>query len=133
MSTSGAAAIEHIDRYAAPSTVSSGGIFLAASSSGASSAPFFSGHLAVPRRGADLALTLAQVVRTRYYTPPGMLQKLIAQRDPVITCGGGMLRFEGFSECCGVYARLDLLGKAFDADRSEEHTSELQSHSFISY
>jgi hypothetical protein len=115
----GAAVIEHIDRYTTPSSVSAAGIFLAASSTSASTAPFFSGFLAAPQRGADLALTLAQVVRTRFYTPPGMVQRLIQQRDPVITCGGGLLRFEGFSACCGVYARLDLLGDAFDATRLE--------------
>lgn len=116
-------AIEHIDRYTTPSSVSAAGIFLAASSTSASTAPFFSGRLAAPRRGADLALTLAQVVRTRYYTPPGMVQRLIQQSDPVITCGGGVLRFEGFSACCGVYARLDFLGNAFDADRFEPGTA----------
>src|SRR4030095_14343444 len=93
-------AFEHIDRYAAPSSVSASGIFLAASSATASATPFFSGHLIEPRRTADLALTLSQVVRTRYYTPPGMLERLIQQSDPVITCGGGVLRFEGFSACC---------------------------------
>jgi hypothetical protein len=110
MGSDRATAIEHIDRYTTPSSVSAAGIFLAASSSSASTAPFFSGRLSAPRRGADLALTLAQVVRTRYYTPPGMLQRLIQQSDPVITCGGGVLRFEGSSACCGVYARLDFPG-----------------------
>src|SRR5437016_9611017 len=105
MASGAARAIEHVDRYAAPSSVSSAGIFLAASSSSASIAPFFSGSLAAPRRGGDLALTLAQVVRTRYYSPPGMVRRLIQQADPVITCGGEVLRFEGFSACCGVYAR----------------------------
>jgi hypothetical protein len=62
MSSERAAAIEHIDRYTTPSSVSAAGIFLTASSSVASTAPFFSGRLAAPRRGADLALTLAQVV-----------------------------------------------------------------------
>jgi hypothetical protein len=32
--------------------------------------------------------------------------------DPVVTCGDDRLRFEGFSACCGVYARLDLLPQA---------------------
>jgi hypothetical protein len=123
MGSDSATAVVHIDRYATPSSVSAAGIFLAASSSSASTAPFFSGSLAAPRRGADLALTLAQVVRTRYYTPPGMVQRLIQQSDPVITCGGGLLRFEGFSACCGVYARLDFLSNAFDADRLESGTS----------
>jgi hypothetical protein len=116
------AAVEHLDRYNGPSSAGASGIFLAASSSTVS-APFFRGYLAAPRRGADLALTLAHVVETRFYTPPGMLQRLIRQRDPVITCGGGLLRLEGFSACGGVYARLDLRGEAFDADRLEPGTS----------
>jgi len=118
-----ATSFEHVDRYAASSSVSGAGIFLAASSSKPSTAPFFKGCLAAPRRGADLVLTLAQIVRTRYYTPPGMVQRLIQQSDPVITCGGGMLRFEGLSACCGVYARVDFLGNAFDADRLDPGTS----------
>jgi hypothetical protein len=52
-----------------------------------------------------------------------MVQRIIQQSDPVITCGGGVLRFEGFSACCGVYARLDLAGRALDADRLEPGTS----------
>ena len=114
--------VEHVDRYSSPSSVRGPGIFLAASSS-ASKAPFFRGHLLAPRRGADLALTLAHVVETRFYTPPGMLQRILRQRDPVITCGGGMLRLEGFSTCCGVYARVDYRDEAFDADRLEPGTS----------
>ena len=123
MSAGTATLLQHTDRYSAPSAANASGIFLAASSSAASRAPFFLGRLVQPRRGADLALTLAHVVETRFYTPPGMLQRIILQRDPVITCGGGILRLEGFSACCGVYARLDLLGPAFDADRMEPGTS----------
>lgn len=124
-----AALVEHVDRYKAPSSVGNSGIFLAASSSAATTAPFFRGYLAMPRRTADLTLVLAHVVRTRFYTPPGMLQQLIAQRDPVITCGGGMLRLEGFSACCGVYARLDLRAEAFDAKRMEPGTSNVDFNS----
>src|SRR5947208_13038388 len=116
MSTRGTAVVEHVDRYNSPSAAGSSGIYLAASSSATAAAPFFRGHLTAPRRSADLALLLSHVVGTRFYTPPGMLRRLILQRDPVITCGGGVLRLEGFSVCCGVYARLDLSGEAFDAD-----------------
>jgi SWIM zinc finger len=129
MSTRPAAVVEHVDRYNSPSAAGGSGIFLAASSSAASTAPFFRGYLAAPRRSADLALLLAHVVQTRFYTPPGMLQRLILQRDPVITCGGGMLRLEGFSACCGVYARLDLRGEAFDADCLEPGTSNVDFNS----
>jgi SWIM zinc finger len=129
MSTRPAALVEHVDRYNSPSVAGGSGIFLAASSSAASAAPFFRGYLTAPRRGADLALLLAHVVETRFYTPPGMLQRLILQRDPVITCGGGILRLEGFSACCGVYARLDLRSQAFDADRLEPGTSNVDFNS----
>ena len=36
--------------------------------------------------------------------------------DPVVTCNEGMVRFEGFSGCCGVYARVDLDERAFQGD-----------------
>src|SRR6266567_8714444 len=49
-----ASEVEHLDRYATSSSAGASGIFLAASSSGAATAPFFSGRLLVPRRGADL-------------------------------------------------------------------------------
>ena len=68
------------------------------------------------------------MVETRFYTPPGMLRRILFQRDPVITCGGGILRLEGFSACCGVYARLDLHRDAFDADRLEPGTSNVDFH-----
>jgi hypothetical protein len=32
--------------------------------------------------------------------------------DPVVTSNGDRLRFESFSGCCGVHARLDLLPEA---------------------
>src|SRR5438445_2187030 len=123
MSARTAVLVEHVDRYSSPSSAGAAGIFLAASSTAARQTPFFRGYLTAPRRGADLALLLVHVVGKRFYTPPGMLQRLILQRDPVITCGGGMLRLEGFSACCGVYARLDLSDGAFDADRLEPGTS----------
>src|SRR5947209_4302500 len=129
MSTRSSAVMEHLDRYNSPSAAGSSGIFLAASSSATAAAPFFRGYLTAPRRSADLALVPAHVVGTRFYKPPGMLQRLILQRDPVITCGGGILRLEGFSACCGVYTRLDLRSAAFDADRLEPGTSNVDFNS----
>ncbi|RYD63175.1 MAG: SWIM zinc finger family protein, partial [Verrucomicrobiaceae bacterium] len=43
-----------------------------------------------------------------------MLKRILAERDPVVTCGGGMLRFEGFSACCSTYCRVDLDPDAYD-------------------
>jgi hypothetical protein len=34
--------------------------------------------------------------------------------DPVVTSGGGLIRFEGFSSCCSAYARVDLNPDAYD-------------------
>jgi hypothetical protein len=56
-------------------------------------------------------LTLAKVVSTRFWMPlnPALL-------DPVVTTSEELLRFEGFSSCCGVYARADLEAATFESD-----------------
>ncbi len=67
---------------------------------------------------------LSEVVRSRYSIPPAMLKKTLALADPVITChrpdgdrsGAPVIRFEGFSGCCGVYARIDFLAGAIDPE-----------------
>ena len=57
-----------------------------------------------------MLLVLSDVVRTHFFLPqPALL-------DPVVTSNEAMLRFEGFSGCCGVYARVDLPAEAFDSD-----------------
>ena len=71
---------------------------------------FFRGRIQQPRLVADLLLALMQVVRTHFWQPRP------AQLDPVVTASEPCLRFEGFSGCCGVYARVDLQASAFDAE-----------------
>ena len=56
-------------------------------------------------------LACAVIARVRYYPPGSLIAKL---RDPVVTSNGDRLRFESFSGCCGVHARLDLLPAALD-------------------
>ncbi len=57
-----------------------------------------------------MLLVLSNVVRTHFFLPrPALL-------DPVVTSNESMLRFEGFSGCCGVYARADLRAEAFDSE-----------------
>jgi hypothetical protein len=51
---------------------------------------------------------VAEVARTRYYEPTNMVAARIAAADPVVTSNVDRLRFESFSACAGVYARLDL-------------------------
>jgi hypothetical protein len=77
---------------------------------------FVRGLLRSPRRAAELLLAVGEVARTRYFIPSPMLQKILQLADPVVTSGRDRVRFESFSACCGVYARLDLLGGAIDAD-----------------
>lgn len=69
---------------------------------------FFSGRLAQPERTAKLLLSLMAVVHARFHVPAAMLARILAQADPVVTSSDDRLRFEGFSACCGAYARLDL-------------------------
>ena len=84
---------------------------LATSLDGTSDDLFFDGRLRQPVVVARMLGVLCDTVRTRFYQPiPANTL------DPVVTSGGGMLRFEGFSSCCGVYARVDLTPDAFDAD-----------------
>jgi hypothetical protein len=70
---------------------------------------FFRGFAAYPQVLARGLLVLADITSTRYfqYTP-------VAQRDPILSAQGNLLRAECFSAECGVYARLDLLGDGFD-------------------
>ncbi|WP_210594192.1 SWIM zinc finger family protein [Streptomyces sp. GESEQ-35] len=72
---------------------------------------FFHGFLARPQVAAAGLLCVADVAAVRYYQPqrPALI-------DPVVTGNGDRLRFESFSGCCGVYARLDMLGDALDGD-----------------
>jgi len=88
-----------------------GGLRLATSGGAAPNPHFFSGRLRYPREVADQLLTLSQVVASRFYLPG--LARLV---DPVVTANDGVLRFEGFSSCCGVYARCDLSASALDTD-----------------
>ncbi|MBI1270046.1 hypothetical protein GC174_06420 [bacterium] len=69
---------------------------------------FFEGEILQPNVTAQMLLNLAKIVTTRFYYPPNMLRRIIEERDPVITSGGGFLRFEGFSVCAGAYARVDI-------------------------
>ena len=70
---------------------------------------FFAGLLGEAEPAAAAILGLANVAAAHYYRRvPSYL------RDPVVTCDGARLRFESFSACCGVYARLDVLPGAID-------------------
>ncbi len=116
---SAALQLNHTYRYLEPSELARQGPdwgLRLATCGGASPEPsehpfFFDGRLRQPQVVAAMLLTLAKVVSTRFWMPlnPALL-------DPVVTSSEEVLRFEGFSSCCGVYARADLGAETFDAD-----------------
>lgn len=72
---------------------------------------FFSGFLTAPEAAAGGLLAVADVAATRYHQPQNR-----AWLDPVVTGNGDRLRFESFSGCGGVYARLDVLPPGIDGE-----------------
>ena len=109
-------------RYLAPSRLEAGGLTLATSGgftpSGQVANPyFFSGFMRRPDVVGAGLLAVARLARTRFYTPPtiGRGGEPTGALDPVVTSTDEGLRFESFSACCGVYARLDVDRAALDA------------------
>lgn len=72
---------------------------------------FFTGFFTTPEAAAVALLAVAEVARTRYYQPVSP-----EHPDPVVTGSRDRLRFESFSGCCGVYARLDALPAGLDGE-----------------
>jgi hypothetical protein len=111
-------------RYATPSRIrhadngselllgTSGGVTTGTTEGPAAHPYFFKGFLTQPAPAAAGMLACAAIARARYYTPMHVIMKMIT--DPVVTSNGDRLRFESFSGCCGVHARLDLLPEALD-------------------
>lgn len=117
------ASVEQLYRYVGGSTVGvlDGAPDLRLATSGGLTADgpaehprFFDGFLGHAEQMATALLLVSRVARTRYYVPPGMLAAVLRAADPVVTSNGDRLRFESFSACCGVYARLDALPGALD-------------------
>ena len=75
---------------------------------------FFEGQLAHPKHAANLLRSTMAIVQSRFHIPAAMLARILAESDPVVTCNDDRIRFEGFSACCGVYARADFLPDSFD-------------------
>jgi hypothetical protein len=90
---------------------------LATCSAGGEHPHFFQGRIEQPRSVADMLLALLDVVRAHYFLPRP------PQMDPVVTSNDAMLRFEGFSGCCGVYARVDLDTAGLDSERRGRGTT----------
>ena len=113
------AALNHAYSYSAPSQLSDDGrpqLQLATSSAAGLHPHFFEGQLTSPRLSAELLSAVHLIVGSRFFVPANTLARLLALADPVVTAGGGVLRFEGFSGCCSAYIRVDMLPGAYDGD-----------------
>ncbi|MEP1573071.1 SWIM zinc finger family protein [Roseibium album] len=75
---------------------------------------FLEARALIPDISAKGLRAVSEVVAARYYVPPAMLAKTLREADPVATVSPGAVRFEGFSSCCSVYARMDLNEGALD-------------------
>ena len=103
--------------YPFASTVEGARLRLALGSRPDTDESFFEGELAQPARDCAALLVIGHVALSRFFVPPGMLERILRNADPVITADGEELHFEAFSQCCGVYARLDLGGSALEGER----------------
>src|SRR4051812_47104829 len=66
---------------------------------------FFRGFLTEPYIVSRCLITLSNIVKSSFNLSPFQLAMM---RDPIATAGNGKIRFEGFSHCAGVYARVDI-------------------------
>jgi len=106
-------------RYLHPSFISDGDrpkLALATTDLSGQHPYFFEGRVRDPRLVAELLTSVHLVVGSRFFTPANTLARQLRLADPVVTSGGGVLRFEGFSSCCSTYVRADLLPAAYEGD-----------------
>jgi hypothetical protein len=109
--------------YLRPSTLGGDGLTLQTSGGVSERAKaahprFFTGFLTAAEATAVGLLAVAEVARTRYFQALSP-----ASLDPVVTGSRGRLRFESFSGCCGVYARMDVLEAGLDGDIVDHGTT----------
>ncbi len=115
---SGTENVSAVYSYSAPSALSRGGELALATSGGVTEAGpalhpyFYSGFLAGPGPAGLGLLAVAAVARARYFDAT---RSAPSSSDPVVTSNVDTLRFESFSGCGGVHARLDLPPDALDA------------------
>ena len=81
---------------------------------------FFWGKLEDPFITARCLITLSNVVQSSFNLSPFEMAKL---KDPIVTAGNEKIRFEGFSHCAGVYARVDVLPGGYDGEFPENGTT----------
>ncbi len=81
---------------------------------------FFWGNVSQPFILARCLIALSNIVKSSFNLSPFQMAML---KDPIVTAGNGRLRFEGFSHCAGVYARVDVLPDGLDGEFPENGTT----------
>lgn len=71
----------------------------------------FFGRLTRPHITARCLTLLSGVVQSRFTLSP---ETIAAMHDPIVSVGNQRIRFEGFSGCAGIYARVDMLPGGLD-------------------
>lgn len=74
---------------------------------------FFWGNVGQPFILARCLIVLSNIVKSSFNLSPFQMALL---KDPIVTAGNERLRFEGFSHCAGVYARVDVLPDGLDGE-----------------
>lgn len=85
-----------------------------------SSPCFFWGKLKNPYELSRCLITLSNTVQSSFNLSPFQLALL---KDPIVTAGNDQIRFEGFSHCAGVYARVDILENGQSGEFIENGTT----------
>ena len=104
--------IENTLTYVRASRLDQAGLGLSTSGGRSEHPYFFRGYVENAEQAARALLAIAEVSRTRYFDPTARLR----MKDPVVTSNRTVLRFESFSTCNGVYARLDVDDDGFEAE-----------------
>ncbi|MDN5395389.1 MAG: SWIM zinc finger domain-containing protein [Chryseobacterium sp.] len=81
---------------------------------------FFWGNVSQPFILARCLITLSNIVKSSFNLSPFQMALL---KDPIVTAGNSRLRFEGFSHCAGIYARVDVLPEGLDGEFLENGTT----------
>lgn len=108
--------------YSAPSNLSKDELFLSHYSelNKGQSQCFFWGEITEPYILSRCLIALSNVVQSSFNLSPFQMNLL---KDPIVTAGNSQIRFEGFSHCASVYARVDVLPEGQDGEFLENGTT----------
>ena len=81
---------------------------------------FFWGNVGQPFILARCLITLSNIVKSSFNMTPFQMALI---KDPIVTAGNERLRFEGFSHCAGVYARVEVLPDGLNGEFLESGTT----------